>query len=70
MARTGLVGAGGTIVQTSDGGDTWHHARPRARRSSLYRRRSLIIAWWAVGTGGRMLRTVNGGRTWQEQASG
>jgi photosystem II stability/assembly factor-like uncharacterized protein len=58
------VGAGGTIVRTTDAGATW--TRPPS--STLF---TLNGVWfttategWAVGNGGTVMRTVNGGQSW------
>ncbi len=58
--RGWLVGAGATIIQTADGGDTWQcHELPQAAEnaSSLLRllRLSTIDLGWAVGSGGTFI---------------
>jgi photosystem II stability/assembly factor-like uncharacterized protein len=71
-ADTGwLVGAGATILQTWDGGETWHAdtvnaAGVRFNAVSFVETR----IGWAVGSGGRVFSTLDGGRTWREQQSG
>lgn len=63
--RNGVaVGAGGTVVRTTDAGATW--GRPPSSTSF-----TLNGVWftggsegWAVGNGGTILRTANGGQTW------
>jgi photosystem II stability/assembly factor-like uncharacterized protein len=58
------VGAGGTVVLTTDAGATW--TRPASGTAF-----TLNGVWftgasegWAVGNGGTVLRTVNGGQSW------
>ncbi len=70
--RGWLVGAGATILQTSDGGDTWHASRLIDARGVRFNATSFIDSrlGWAVGTEGRIFRTVNGGRSWEAQHSG
>ena len=70
--RGWLVGAGATILQTSDGGETWHVSKlvnapgVRFNATSFFGNR----LGWAVGSGGSIYSTVNGGRSWQAQRSG
>ncbi len=70
--RGWLVGAGATILQTSDGGETWHVSRLTETQGVRFNATSFIgnRLGWAVGSGGAVFRTVNGGRTWQAQRSG
>lgn len=67
-----LVGAGSTILQTLDGGETWHHARLPDATRVRFNSTSFVDSrlGWAVGSGGMIYRTVNGGRSWQPQNSG
>jgi photosystem II stability/assembly factor-like uncharacterized protein len=69
-ARSGwVVGSGGAVYATSDGGATWR-AQVSEVAADLYdvefadARRG-----WAVGYGGVLLRTEDGGRTWEAEAS-
>ncbi len=71
--RGWIVGAGATIIQTSDGGDTWYQSRlPQVEKTIRFTATSFVDnrMGWAVGSGGSVYRTVNGGRTWQRQESG
>jgi photosystem II stability/assembly factor-like uncharacterized protein len=66
------VGAGATILQTSDGGETWHQGmltKPSAVRFNAVSFVD-IRRGWAVGSEGAIYRTVNGGRSWLPQNSG
>jgi photosystem II stability/assembly factor-like uncharacterized protein len=70
--RGWIVGAGATIIQTSDGGDTWYQSRlPQVEKSVRFTATSFVDnrKGWAVGSGGSVYRTINGGRTWQRQES-
>src|SRR5215470_12244769 len=68
--RAWAVGAGGTILATTDGGKTWTpqtsgvaaalwsvHFHAEGQRG------------WAVGEGGTILATTDGGKTWTPQTS-
>lgn len=70
--RGWIVGAGATILQTSDGGETWHVSQLTAAPGVRFNATSFIgnRLGWAVGSGGSIYRTDNGGRTWQPQNSG
>ena len=70
--RGWLVGAGATILQTSDGGETWHVSHLAGAQGVRFNATSFIgnRLGWAVGSGGAVFRTVNGGRTWEAQRSG
>ncbi len=70
--RGWLVGAGATIIQTSDGGETWHVSRLPAAKGIRFNAASFVDnrLGWAVGSGGTIYRTTNGGRTWVPQNSG
>jgi photosystem II stability/assembly factor-like uncharacterized protein len=70
--RGWLVGAGSTILQTSDGGETWQVAKLADAPGIRFNATSFVGSrlGWAVGSSGSVYRTVNGGRTWQAQSSG
>ena len=63
------VGQDGTIVATSDGGETWH------RQSSGFELTIRAVDFidtrtgWAVGHLGLILHTADGGRTWTQQGN-
>jgi len=70
--RGWLVGAGATILQTADGGDTWHLSKPAGANNARFFSASFVDnrVGWAVGSSGTVYRTINGGRTWSAQVSG
>lgn len=67
-----MVGAGGTIMFTEDGGLTWEHAtllpQSDARFNAVYFAGSKLGAW-AVGSGGQIFHSNGGGRLWRPQNS-
>jgi photosystem II stability/assembly factor-like uncharacterized protein len=67
-----IVGAGGTIMFTEDGGFTWTKASLIGSTDTRFH--SIFFTGttgaWAVGTGGRIFRSNGGARLWREQASG
>ena len=69
--RGWLVGAGATVLQTSDGGDTWHGSTMVNAGGVRFTATSFVDSrlGWAVGTGGRIFHTTNGGRSWEPQNS-
>ena len=70
--RGWIVGAGATILQTSDGGETWLVSQLADARGVRFNATSFVgnRLGWAVGSGGNIYRTTNGGLTWQPQQSG
>jgi photosystem II stability/assembly factor-like uncharacterized protein len=70
--RGWIVGAGATILQTSDGGETWHLSRLASANNVRFTATSFVDnrLGWAVGQAGTIFRTLNGGRTWQQLSSG
>ncbi|SEQ57491.1 Photosynthesis system II assembly factor YCF48, partial [Solimonas aquatica] len=65
-----VVGVGGTIFTTADGGARW---QAQASGSSAWLFSAHFVDaqhGWAVGDGGILLVTANGGARWQAQASG
>lgn len=66
-----IVGAGGTILFTSDGGLTWEKAtllgdtETRFNAIRFFKR----DAAWAVGSRGRIFRSNGNGRLWRQQNS-
>ncbi|HUB09086.1 MAG TPA: YCF48-related protein [Myxococcales bacterium] len=65
-----LVGAQGTILATTDGGQTWQ-TQTAPTSVDLYGVFFLPDAQtgWVVGTGGTILHTSDGGATWTAQSS-
>lgn len=70
-ASTGfLVGGGGTMLVTTDGGSNWSEpkfaeSRKRTKLNSLYFADQKT--GWAVGNQGRIYSTNDGGNLWREQ---
>jgi photosystem II stability/assembly factor-like uncharacterized protein len=68
--RGWTVGSGGTILTTTDGGDTWT-PQVSGTTNVLY---DVVFVdadrGWAVGINGTILTTSNGGDTWTAQVSG
>jgi photosystem II stability/assembly factor-like uncharacterized protein len=77
--RGWLVGAGATILQTADGGETWRAGAvlddAMLGGSGSARVRFTAVSFvdarrgWAVGARGRIFATRDGGRTWRAQVS-
>jgi photosystem II stability/assembly factor-like uncharacterized protein len=67
-----LVGAGATILQTSDGGETWRAGLVRGEQRVRFTAASFAEKrlGWAVGTAGHVFATTDAGRTWFPQNSG
>ncbi len=65
-----VVGYGGKILGTSDGGNSWEHLTSGVE-DALY---SVDMVddkiGWIAGQDGLILNTVDGGKTWQRQESG
>jgi photosystem II stability/assembly factor-like uncharacterized protein len=67
-----IVGAGGSILFTEDGGASWNkaniHGDKSAKLNSVFfiNRRN----GWTVGANGKIFQTLSGGKTWREQKSG
>lgn len=62
--RAFAVGEGGTILVTTDGGNTWNR-KPTVLTSTLYRVRFFGDSGWIVGWGGVLLHTRDAGASWQ-----
>jgi photosystem II stability/assembly factor-like uncharacterized protein len=66
-----LVGGGGTILYTEDGGVGWDLAdvpkNVNTRLNSVFFINEKT--GWAVGSAGNVLKTINGGRSWRLQNS-
>ena len=68
--KTGWAVGDGTILHTTDGGETWvHQTSPSASwlRKVIFLNRS---EGWIVGFGGTILHTKDGGQKWEKQESG
>jgi photosystem II stability/assembly factor-like uncharacterized protein len=67
-----IVGAGGTIMFTEDGGFTWEKASLLGESDSKFN--SIFFygreGAWAVGNRGRIFRSSGGARLWRQQTSG
>src|SRR6185503_2410966 len=70
-SRLWLVGAGATIIHTSNSGATWQKGLVRDDTSARFNATSFVSErlGWAVGTSGRIFATNDGGRTWFAQTS-
>lgn len=71
-AKSGwLVGAGATLLQTIDGGETWREHQIAELENA--RLNAIVFVdeqhGWAVGAGGLVIRTTNGGKKWETQTS-
>jgi photosystem II stability/assembly factor-like uncharacterized protein len=65
-----VIGYGGKILTTTDGGFTWSQTKVPGDRA-LYRLRFADANnGWISGQEGLILHTVDGGKTWQRQKSG
>jgi photosystem II stability/assembly factor-like uncharacterized protein len=69
--RGWLVGANATILQTADGGQTWHACAVLDEARVRFTAVTFVDArrGWAVGAEGRIFATRDGGRTWRAQTS-
>lgn len=67
-----IVGAGGTILFTTDAGLSWNQANifgdKTAKFNAVYFTNQKN--GWAVGADGKIFQTFSGGKTWREQQSG
>ncbi|MFL6373831.1 MAG: WD40/YVTN/BNR-like repeat-containing protein [Pyrinomonadaceae bacterium] len=67
-----LVGAGGTIMFTEDGGMTWGQATLLGDRETRFNAvwfAGSKLGAWAVGSGGKIFHSNGGARLWREQKS-
>jgi len=64
------VGTHGTILNTVDGGTTWHRQGSPTSVNLFALGASSRRSAWAVGEGGCILHTDNGGLRWMRQTSG
>jgi len=65
-----VVGYGGKILTTSDGGRSWNASQSNTD-NAIYNVAMIDDATgWAVGQGGTVLKTTDGGKTWEKIDSG
>jgi photosystem II stability/assembly factor-like uncharacterized protein len=65
-----VIGDGGTIMKTINGGDTWS---PQTSGTTADLNGVYFVDLnngWVVGDGGTILKTTDGGDTWTTEASG
>lgn len=62
--RAWVVGEGGTLLHTEDGGQTWKE-QEAGTTEALYRVRFYDEKGWIVGSQSTVLRTTDGGRSWK-----
>jgi hypothetical protein len=65
-----MVGAGGTILKTSNGGNSWLIQSSGTINSLNSVHFTNAQNGWAVGNSGTLLKTSDGGSSWQNQSSG
>ncbi len=65
-----VVGAGGAILKSTDGGVTWTSQTSGTTQSLLGITFTNVDTGTVVGGGGTILHTTNGGVTWLKQTSG
>ena len=64
VAKGWAVGWSGTILHTTDGGQTWHFQSSGTRNNLAAIHFSDPLHGWAVGGLNTILKTENGGQTW------
>lgn len=65
-----IVGYGGKILSTADGGRTWDVV-PSGTDGAIYKVKMVDDAnGWAVGQAGTVLKTTDGGKSWQKVDAG
>jgi len=68
--RALVVGYGGKILETQDGGATWTRVSSGTKDLALYNATFVdATIGWIVGQDGLVLHTNDGGKTWQRQKS-
>ena len=68
--RALVIGYGGKILETEDGGATWTRVSSGTKDYALYSAAFVDPkVGWIVGQDGLILRTDDGGKTWQRQTS-
>ena len=68
--RVIVVGYGGKILASRDGGEHWERVAAPTDKTLLRIRFADEKTGWIVGQDGTVLRTEDGGETWQAQSSG
>jgi len=63
------VGERGTVLRTTDGGETWSPVIVSTKVTLLSVQFLNDDDGWAIGRGGTILRTEDQGRTWLQQES-
>jgi len=63
------VGSSGMIINSSNGGDTWHYQSP-VPTADLYDLAIQGGSMWAVGDTGLVIGSQDGGASWRQQAIG
>lgn len=71
-ASGAVVGAGGTVLFTENGGASWDRASVFGNKTAKFYSIFFINQrnGWAVGANGAIFQTVSGGKIWREQKSG
>lgn len=67
-----LVGGAGTVLVSTDGGDSWKQAYVDTKVSVKALRAAFFLnatTGWAVGDSGRVLKTDDGGFTWKPRST-
>ena len=67
-----IVGAGGSVLFTEDGGASWNKANIFGDKSAKLNSVFFINrrTGWSAGANGKIFQTLSGGKTWREQVSG
>jgi photosystem II stability/assembly factor-like uncharacterized protein len=69
--RALVVGYGGKVLETVDGGSSWTQIDSGVTDHALYRMSFVDDTHgWVTGQDGLILRTTDGGKSWQRQGSG
>jgi len=69
-AAGGAASAGGLLLRTPDGGDTWEQIETDRVETFWAIRFSTADRGWAVGEDGIIMATTDGGQTWAKQNGG
>lgn len=63
------VGYWGTVLRSTDGGETWTHTATPTRETLFSVSFADAQHGWAVGANGALLRSTDGGVSWEEQSA-